>query len=98
MGAKSMAGPSILPGALMPPTIQQRANSLAHKSIVKGQDAARLVSMAEKDEKITKTEVRAMEKVAKLPNDRFEKSGTDVHYSVDELCGSAEWFSKLLGA
>ncbi|MBI5494926.1 MAG: hypothetical protein HY904_07840 [Deltaproteobacteria bacterium] len=85
------------PGEItMATTIQQRASALANKTHIKGRDAAGLVSMAEKDEKITRVEARAMDKVGRLKNDRFEKSGAEVHSSVDELRGSAEWSRELL--
>lgn len=81
----------------MPTTITQRANALAHKNIVKSDDASKLVALAEKDEKITRTESRAMEKVAKLPDDRFQKYDNGALPSaVDELRGSAEWSKDLL--
>lgn len=80
------------------PTIREKATTLTHKKLIKGGDAARLMSMAEKDEKITRTEVNAMARVAKLPDDRFEKTGAGVHGSVEELRGSADWAKDLLDA
>lgn len=82
----------------MATTIQQRAAALARKPIIKDQDAARLLSLAEKDEKITSVEARALGKVAGLPNDRFEKRGASVTGSVSDLRSSSEWATELLAA
>lgn len=81
----------------MPISISSKAANLAHKPVIKSKDASDLVSIAEKDEKITKTEARALDKIARLPDSRFEKyaNGALVN-SVDELRGSAEWSKDLL--
>jgi len=82
----------------MPVSISQKATTLSHKPVIKSKDASDLVYIAEKDEKITKTEAKALDKIAKLPDSRFEKyaNGALVN-SVDELRGSAEWSKDLLG-
>jgi len=79
-------------------SISQRANVLAKQTVIKGEDAAKLLSMAEKDDKITSVEAKALTKVAKLPNDRFEKDGTSVSSSVDSLRSSSDWANELLAA
>lgn len=80
----------------MATTIQQRANTLAHKTTIKGREAGSLVSMAEKDEKITKVEANALSKVAKLKNDKFEKVEGKVASGVEDLRWTAERSQKLL--
>jgi len=81
----------------MPVSISQKATTLSHKPTIKSKDAADLVYIAEKDEKITKTEAKALDKIAKLPDSRFEKySNGAIPSSVDELRGSAEWSKDLL--
>jgi hypothetical protein len=82
----------------MPVSISQKATTLSHKSMIKSKDASDLVAIAEKDEKITKAEATALDKIAKLPDSRFEKySNGELVNSVDELRGSAEWSKELLG-
>ncbi len=79
-------------------SITRLAGNLTKKSVIKGDDAAKLLVRAEKDDAVTKTEMRAMGKVAALPDSRFERSGKDVHYRVDELRGSHAWAKRLLEA
>lgn len=82
----------------MPVSISQKATTLSHKPTIKSKDASDLVYIAEKDEKITRTEANALGKIAKLPDSRFEKySNGAIPSSVDELRGSAEWSKDLLG-
>ncbi len=80
----------------MASTIQQRAAALAQKTTIKARDAGGLVTLAEKDEKVTKTEANALSKVARLGNDRFEKIQGKVASAVEDLRLTAELTQKLL--
>ena len=82
-------------------SISKVAASLSSKALIAGKDAGRLVSLAEKDNKITASEARALSRVASLSDDRFQKGGEDgdvIPVSVDELRSSAAWSRELLGA
>jgi len=81
----------------MTTTISQKARILTQQPVIKGRDASDLVITAEKDEKITKTEAKALDQVAKLPDNRFEKySNGELVSAVDNLRSSAEWAKELL--
>ena len=84
----------------MPSTIQSRANSLiSAKKPIKDADVSKLQSMAEKDNKITPVEAKALSKVAALKDDRFVKGTSgEVSGAVDDIRSVAATAKELLDA